>query len=55
MPITMNKLDAVVSIIMLVFLLRGIWVGFIRQIAFIAALMFGFIAPAVSTTVRSPT
>lgn len=40
----MTALDAAVIIIALILLIRGIWVGFIRQIASIAALILGFVA-----------
>jgi membrane protein required for colicin V production len=36
-------LDAIIVIVVLLFLSRGIWVGFIKQIASIAALLIGFI------------
>ena len=38
----MTALDAGVIIITLVFLIRGIWVGLVRQLASIAALILGF-------------
>ncbi len=38
----MTSFDAVVIIILAIFLARGIWTGFIRQIAFIAGLLLGF-------------
>lgn len=40
----MNLLDAVVLLILLVFLARGIWVGLVRQLASLVALVLGFIA-----------
>lgn len=40
----MTSLDAGVIIITLLFLIRGIWVGLVRQLASIAALVFGFVA-----------
>ena len=39
----MSTLDALIIWIIVVFLIRGIWVGFIRQMASILALVFGFI------------
>ncbi len=39
----MTSLDAGIIVIILIFLVRGIWVGFIRQLASIAALILGFI------------
>lgn len=39
----MSTLDGLVAIILLVFIIRGIWVGFIRQIASILSLVLGFI------------
>ncbi|MBW1791307.1 MAG: CvpA family protein [Deltaproteobacteria bacterium] len=39
----MSTLDGLVVIILLVFFIRGIWVGFIRQIASILSLVLGFI------------
>jgi membrane protein required for colicin V production len=39
----MSTLDGIVIIILMVFLIRGIWVGFIRQIASILSLALGFI------------
>jgi len=39
----MSILDAVIIITILVFLARGIWIGFARQIASIAALIIGFV------------
>lgn len=40
----MTALDAGVIIITLLFLIRGIWIGFIRQLAALAALFIAFIA-----------
>lgn len=40
----MNSLDAGVFVILLIFLARGIWVGLVRQLASLAALIIGFIA-----------
>lgn len=40
----MTLLDAAVVIIALIFVIRGVWIGFIRQTASIAALFLGFIA-----------
>ncbi len=39
----MSSFDAVILIILLTFLARGIWIGFIRQIASILALVLGFV------------
>lgn len=39
----MSILDAIIIIVILLFLSRGLWVGFIKQIASIAALLIGFI------------
>lgn len=39
----MSILDALVVIIIAIFLTRGLWTGFIKQIASIAALILGFI------------
>ena len=39
----MSILDAVIIITIVIFLARGIWIGFIRQLASIAALIIGFI------------
>lgn len=41
---TMTAFDAIILIISLIFVIRGIWVGFVRQIAFLIALPLGFIA-----------
>ena len=40
----MTAFDAIILIIVLLFLARGIWVGLIGQLAFLAALPLGFIA-----------
>ena len=40
----MNTLDAGILIILLLFLIRGVWVGLVRQVASIAALILGFVA-----------
>ncbi len=40
----MTTLDAGVIIITLLFLIRGVWIGFIRQLAALAALFIAFIA-----------
>ncbi|MEW6595317.1 MAG: CvpA family protein [Thermodesulfobacteriota bacterium] len=40
----MNALDAAVLAILLVFLARGIWVGLVRQLASLFALVLGFVA-----------
>jgi membrane protein required for colicin V production len=39
----MSTLDGIVIIVLIVFFLRGVWVGFIRQIASILSLVLGFI------------
>lgn len=39
----MTLLDVGVIVIALIFLVRGIWVGFVRQLASIAGLLLGFI------------
>ncbi len=39
----MSPLDAVVLIILAAFIIRGIWVGFIRQVASLVALVLGFL------------
>lgn len=40
----MTSFDAIILALLLVFLIRGIWVGFIGQLAFLAALVLGFAA-----------
>ena len=40
---TMTAIDFGVIAIMLIFLVRGIWVGFIRQLASLAALILGYL------------
>lgn len=45
----MTFFDTIVLIIILALLLRGIWTGFIRQIAFFLALVLGFIFAGVLT------
>ncbi|MFO7760922.1 MAG: CvpA family protein [Thermodesulfobacteriota bacterium] len=40
----MTILDISVGLILLIFLVRGLWIGFIRQTASILALVLGFIA-----------
>lgn len=50
----MTALDAVVITISLIFLIRGLWVGFIRQLASIAALVLGFIIAGRSHEKLSP-
>ena len=40
----MNVFDLIVLILILLFLVRGVWVGLISQIAFLAALILGFAA-----------
>lgn len=39
----MSTLDAVVILILAIFLARGIWIGFIRQMASLFALILGFV------------
>ncbi|MBU0909795.1 MAG: CvpA family protein [Proteobacteria bacterium] len=39
----MSILDAVIIITIVIFLTRGIWIGFVRQLASIAALIIGFV------------
>ncbi|MDR9501670.1 MAG: CvpA family protein [Desulfurivibrionaceae bacterium] len=39
----MSPLDAIVLILLAVFIIRGIWVGFIRQVASLLALVAGFL------------
>lgn len=41
--LTMSPLDAITVIILSLFLVRGIWTGFIKQVASIAALIIGFV------------
>lgn len=59
----MNYLDFGVIAIILIFLVRGIWVGFIRQLASLAALILGYIfagryyeqiSPYLSSLISSP-
>jgi len=50
----MTALDAVVVAISLIFLIRGIWVGFVRQLASIAALVLGFIIAGIYHEEMSP-
>lgn len=50
----MTALDAVVIAISLIFLIRGIWVGFVRQLASIAALVLGFIIAGIYHEKLSP-
>ena len=39
----MSTLDALIIIVLALFLARGIWIGFIKQVASIAALIIGFV------------
>ncbi len=39
----MSTLDAIIIIVLALFLARGIWTGFIKQVASIAALIIGFV------------
>ncbi|MFZ5760686.1 MAG: CvpA family protein [Thermodesulfobacteriota bacterium] len=39
----MSMLDFIIIFIVAVFLVRGIWIGFVRQLASIAALVLGFV------------
>ena len=41
---TLTVLDIAVAVIAILFLVRGFWVGFVRQIAFLAALFLGVFA-----------
>jgi membrane protein required for colicin V production len=50
----MTALDAVVVAITLLFLIRGVWVGFVRQLASIAALLLGFIFAGIHYEALSP-
>lgn len=50
----MTALDAVVIAIILIFLIRGVWVGFVRQLASIAALVLGFIFAGIYYEEMSP-
>ena len=45
----MTSFDTFVLIIVVALLIRGIWTGFIRQIAFVLALILGFIFAGVLT------
>jgi membrane protein required for colicin V production len=40
----MTALDIGVIVVIALFLFRGVWIGFVRQIAFILALFFGYVA-----------
>lgn len=40
----MTSLDAVYIVILAAFLIRGLWTGFVSQLAFIAAMIVGFVA-----------
>lgn len=59
----MNSLDFGVIAIVLLFLVRGVWVGFVRQLASLAALILGYlfagryyeqISPRLSSVISSP-
>jgi membrane protein required for colicin V production len=59
----MTAIDFGVIVIILVFLARGIWVGFVRQLASLAALILGYlfagryyeqISPRLSPVISSP-
>lgn len=39
----MSLFDAIIIIVLVLFLARGIWTGFVRQVASIAALIIGFV------------
>ncbi len=39
----MSPLDIVVLIVLTIFIIRGIWIGFIRQLASLIALVLGFV------------
>ncbi len=40
----MTSLDAVFIVIFIIFFIRGVWTGLVSQLAFVAALVLGFIA-----------
>lgn len=59
----MNALDFGVIAIILLFLVRGIWIGFVRQLASLAGLILGYlfagryyeqISPRLSSVISSP-
>jgi len=59
----MNSIDIGVIAIILVFLVRGIWIGFVRQLASLAGLILGYlfagryyeqISPRLSSVISSP-
>lgn len=59
----MNAIDFGVIAIILLFLVRGVWVGFVRQLASLAALILGYlfagryyeqISPRLSSVIPSP-
>jgi membrane protein required for colicin V production len=59
----MNAIDFGVIAIILLFLVRGIWIGFVRQLASLAALILGYffagryyeqISPRLSSVISSP-
>lgn len=59
----MNSIDFGVIAIILVFLVRGIWIGFVRQLASLAGLILGYlfagryyeqISPRLSSIIPSP-
>jgi len=59
----MNSIDFGVIAIILLFLVRGVWVGFVRQLASLAALILGYlfagryyeqISPRLSSVIPSP-
>nr|MBF0222776.1 CvpA family protein [Desulfobulbaceae bacterium] len=40
----MTVLDIGVIVILIGFIVRGVWIGFVRQLAFVLALVFGYLA-----------
>ena len=59
----MNSIDFGVIAIILIFLVRGIWIGFVRQLASLAGLILGYlfagryyeqISPRLSSVISSP-
>ena len=41
---TLTVLDIAVAVLAVVLVARGIWIGFVRQIAFLAAMVLGYVA-----------
>ncbi|MHB1015579.1 MAG: CvpA family protein [Desulfurivibrionaceae bacterium] len=59
----MNSIDFGVLAIILIFLVRGVWIGFVRQLASLAALILGYLfagryyqqlSPRLSSVIHSP-